>query len=243
MKTYAMKLNRRRAGAAGVEAQIPPVGGPPQGRRGPGQLVRPAQRGAVPLKHLADLGGGKWARSSNMGMQDIVLALDWVRENIGAFGGDPDRVTIFGESSGALSVFCLLVTPLAKGLFHRAIAQSPYLNPMPSLKDETLGKPSAESTGAWFAGELGIGSIAEFRDLPPRLIAGQEDHKALTRNWARLDQNFGSKRHRRNRRPALWDTGARIWPAHRRIQNSTVTGPSGPLVFRGEAMAPWAVRA
>lgn len=60
----------------------------------------------------------------NAGMRDQVMALRWIRENISKFGGDPDNVTIFGESSGAASVTYLIVSPLAKGLFHKAIAQS-----------------------------------------------------------------------------------------------------------------------
>src|SRR5262245_20744254 len=74
--------------------------------------------------YLADLGGEKWANSSNVGMQDIVAALEWVKENISAFGGDPNNVTIFGQSGGGGKVATLMAMPAAKGLFHRAIAQS-----------------------------------------------------------------------------------------------------------------------
>lgn len=60
----------------------------------------------------------------NVGMSDLVLALKWIRENIEAFGGDPDNVTIFGESGGGMKVSTLLSMPSAKGLFHKAIIQS-----------------------------------------------------------------------------------------------------------------------
>ncbi|MFG1797854.1 carboxylesterase/lipase family protein [Nocardia sp. NPDC049149] len=62
---------------------------------------------------------------SNLGLRDQVAALAWVRTNIAAFGGDPNNVTIFGESAGAHAVLSLLATPAAKGLFHQAISQSP----------------------------------------------------------------------------------------------------------------------
>jgi para-nitrobenzyl esterase len=68
--------------------------------------------------------GGKWASASNVGMLDIVAALEWVRDNISAFGGDPRSVTIFGQSGGAGKVSTLMAMPAARGLFHRAIAQS-----------------------------------------------------------------------------------------------------------------------
>ncbi|MFB6105869.1 MAG: carboxylesterase/lipase family protein [Halobacteriaceae archaeon] len=61
---------------------------------------------------------------ANVGLLDQVSALEWVRENVAAFGGDPENVTIFGESAGAMSVATLLATPRAEGLFHRAVAQS-----------------------------------------------------------------------------------------------------------------------
>src|SRR5215510_8823706 len=75
--------------------------------------------------HLSDLGGGeKWANSSNMGMQDIVAALAWIKENIAAFGGNPANVTTFGQSGGGGKVTTLMAMPSAKGLMHRAIAMS-----------------------------------------------------------------------------------------------------------------------
>ena len=75
--------------------------------------------------HLADLGGGeKWATASNMGMQDIVSALSWIKENIAAFGGNPGNVTVFGQSGGGSKVTTLMAMPSAKGLIHRAIAMS-----------------------------------------------------------------------------------------------------------------------
>ena len=61
---------------------------------------------------------------TNLGLRDQIASLAWVRDNIGGFGGDPANVTVFGESAGAVSVACLLASPLAKGLFRRAILQS-----------------------------------------------------------------------------------------------------------------------
>lgn len=74
--------------------------------------------------YLADLGGAKYANSSNVGMLDCIAALEWVRDNIAAFGGDPGNVTIFGQSGGGGKVSTLMGMPQAKGLFHRAIAMS-----------------------------------------------------------------------------------------------------------------------
>jgi para-nitrobenzyl esterase len=74
--------------------------------------------------YLAEAGGEKYADSGNAGMLDIVQALEWVRDNIAAFGGDPANVTIFGQSGGGGKVCTLMGMPAAKGLFHKAIAQS-----------------------------------------------------------------------------------------------------------------------
>jgi para-nitrobenzyl esterase len=74
--------------------------------------------------YLAGIGGEKYANASNVGMLDIILALEWVRDNVAAFGGDPGNVTIFGQSGGGAKVSTLLGMPQARGLFHRAIAMS-----------------------------------------------------------------------------------------------------------------------
>ncbi|HEY7292515.1 MAG TPA: carboxylesterase family protein [Vicinamibacterales bacterium] len=74
--------------------------------------------------YLKDLGGSHYADASNAGMKDIVAGLEWVRDNIARFGGNPRNVTIFGQSGGAGKVSTLLGMPAAQGLFHRAAAQS-----------------------------------------------------------------------------------------------------------------------
>jgi para-nitrobenzyl esterase len=74
--------------------------------------------------YLAQAGGEKYADSGNAGMLDIVAALEWVRDNISHFGGDPDNVTVFGQSGGGAKVSVLLAMPAAKGLFHKAIVES-----------------------------------------------------------------------------------------------------------------------
>lgn len=85
----------------------------------------------------------------NLALKDVLLALRWVQENIAGFGGDPDRVTVFGESAGGGLVTTLLATPSAAGLFHRAIAQS---SPASSM----YGVARAREVAERFAHELGI---------------------------------------------------------------------------------------
>lgn len=74
--------------------------------------------------YLAELGGPDFADSGNVGQLDLILALQWVRDNIAEFGGDPDRVLIFGESGGGGKVATLMAMPSAMGLFHRAATSS-----------------------------------------------------------------------------------------------------------------------
>ncbi|MBQ7746019.1 MAG: carboxylesterase/lipase family protein, partial [Spirochaetia bacterium] len=68
--------------------------------------------------------GGKYRYSANVGMMDIVQALEWIKANIASFGGNPDNVTIFGESGGGAKVLAMMTSPYAKGLFHKAINES-----------------------------------------------------------------------------------------------------------------------
>lgn len=78
--------------------------------------------------NLQNIEGEAFADSANVGLLDLVAALEWVRENIASFGGDPGCVTVFGQSGGGGKVLALMTMPSAKGLFHRAIVQSgPYL--------------------------------------------------------------------------------------------------------------------
>jgi len=74
--------------------------------------------------HFGDIGGESYAHSGNAGQLDIIAALEWVRDNIERFGGDPSRVMIFGESGGGAKVSMLLASPAAKGLFHAAVIES-----------------------------------------------------------------------------------------------------------------------
>ncbi|MFZ8931885.1 MAG: carboxylesterase/lipase family protein [Pseudomonadales bacterium] len=105
--------------------------------------------------------------SGNYGFLDQAQALRWVRDHIGAFGGDPSQVTIFGESAGARSVHALLAMPSARGLFHRAIAQSGGgFSPTQALRDEVHGLRSAEAWGMELGDRLGSQSVEALRALP-----------------------------------------------------------------------------
>lgn len=89
--------------------------------------------------------GEKYAQSANVGMLDVVKALEWVKNNIENFGGNPSDVTIFGESGGGGKVGTLMCMPAAKGLFHKAIIQSGTLiNVMTQEKSQELGSKVVE---------------------------------------------------------------------------------------------------
>lgn len=103
--------------------------------------------------------------SGNYGLRDQIAALQWVRDNIHAFGGDPSNVTIMGESAGALSVSYLLTSPQAEGLFHKAIIESPNARNFPELKTAAYGLPSAEATGASVFESLGLETLDAARAM------------------------------------------------------------------------------
>ncbi len=92
--------------------------------------------------------GGKYGHTGNIGMLDIVKALEWVRDNISAFGGDPSNVTIFGQSGGGGKVSTLMAMPSAKGLFHKAIVQSGSItNLMDPKYSRRIGAATVEALG------------------------------------------------------------------------------------------------
>lgn len=110
---------------------------------------------------LEEIGGAEYADSGNAGLLDVVEALRWVRDNIEAFGGDPDNVTIFGESGGGAKVSMLLGMPAAKGLFHKAIVQSGSSN---DQADQAQATDMARQLLANFG--LSEGEVDKLRDIP-----------------------------------------------------------------------------
>ncbi len=121
--------------------------------------------GALGFLHVAELGGHP--SSGLCGVLDQVAALEWVRDNIAEFGGDPDQVTIFGESAGGMSVGILLGLPRARGLFRRAIAQS-------GAASNVLSADVAAHVTAAFLEEAGLTDLDGLRSAPVEaLLAAQ----------------------------------------------------------------------
>jgi para-nitrobenzyl esterase len=112
--------------------------------------------------------------SGNYGLLDMIAALEWIQRNIDAFGGDGERVTIFGESAGGIAVSMLCASPLAKGLFHGAISQSggsfgpSSRSPVPGENMRLLA--DAEASGDGLAEAAGVRSLKELRALPAEKV-------------------------------------------------------------------------
>jgi len=127
--------------------------------------------GALGYLHLVDIAGPEYAKSGNVGMLDIVLALRWVQENIANFGGDPKRVLVFGGSGGASKTSTLLGMPAAKGLFHRAGLLS---GPLLRVSSPEAATKSAET----LLSRLGLTAknIDKLQDLPWQQLVEEAEH-------------------------------------------------------------------
>ena len=119
--------------------------------------------GTLGFTNLAGVGGDKFAASGNVGMLDIVAALEWVKANIANFGGDANNVTIIGQSGGGAKVCTLLAMPSAKGLFHKAVALSgSSINGIPKDYSEKLGAAVLQEAG------LSANELSKLQQIPWR---------------------------------------------------------------------------
>lgn len=128
--------------------------------------------------------------SGNYGIMDQIMALKWVKENIGAFGGNPDNVTIFGESAGAISVSILCGSPAAHGLFHRAISESggsfwPTGNDRSRVTLSDL--KGAELKGKEFMEKMGASTLDELRQVDPQVWLDNPEFGRMEVFWPCVD--------------------------------------------------------
>jgi para-nitrobenzyl esterase len=142
--------------------------------------------GPLGFTNLAGSGGENFAASGNAGMLDIVAALEWIRDNIEHFGGDPGNVTIMGQSGGGAKVTTLTAMPSAKGLFHKAVVLSGA-----SLKAGE--KAHSEKLGSYVLKEAGLGrsQIDKLQQLP-----WQEYYEIATTASRKLNEEMGAGRTR-----------------------------------------------
>jgi para-nitrobenzyl esterase len=122
--------------------------------------------------------------SGNYGLMDLMAVLEWVRRNAAAFGGDPQRVTIMGESAGASLVSCLVTSPRAAGLYHRAIAQSTGCTGTSRIGLPLTTLEEAEAQGAKLALGMGASSLAALRAMSANeILAKGEGTRVIVDGW------------------------------------------------------------
>ncbi len=161
--------------------------------------------------------------TANYGVMDMIASLEWVKRNAVSFGGDPNNVTIFGESAGGMAVNRLMISPKARGLFHKAIVQSGAGReiPLQLTKANSLGQPSAEATGEAFAKSIGA-SAATTADLraiaADRIIAAgdpsvAEAGPAIDGVYFPVSVSEGFERNLEAPVPYLAGSNSMEWPA------------------------------
>jgi para-nitrobenzyl esterase len=130
--------------------------------------------------------------SGNYHLQDEIAALNWVKRNIAAFGGDPGNVTIFGQSAGAHHASILMASPMARGLFHRVIAHSGANFAPPGNDFGMQTRQEAEQRGMEFAEAMGVQSLAELRSLPAeKLLSVEYRSRAVIDGYTVLADTYG----------------------------------------------------
>ena len=139
-------------------------------RRGVVAVSVEYRAGALGFLALADLAKEADGHSGNYGILDQIFALQWVQRNIRNFGGDPSKVTIFGESAGAISCHILCASPLAKGLFRACISQSGAMMSPTNVVNQEL----AQLYGGMFMNQLKKNSIAEMRQMDAKDLTGND---------------------------------------------------------------------
>ncbi len=137
--------------------------------------------------------------SGNYGLMDQIAVLRWVQRNAAAFGGDASRVTIMGESAGASLVACLVTSPEAKGLFHRAIAQSTGCTGTSRIGAPLTTLAEAETQGTALAAKMGAPTLAALRALPADdILRKGEGSRVIVDRWTMVDDWFPSLRNGRH---------------------------------------------
>ena len=177
--------------------------------------------GPLGFTNLAGVGGQPFAASGNAGMLDIVAALEWVRDNIAAFGGDPDNVTIMGQSGGGAKVCTLTAMPSAKGLFHKAVVLS-------GASVRSGEKAYSEKLGAYVLKEAGLtpAQITKLQELP-----WKEYYAIATKAQQKLaaePAGAGASPMRRGFSPVVDGT---VLPQHPYVPDAAPTAAQVPMII------------
>jgi para-nitrobenzyl esterase len=174
--------------------------------------------GPLGYANLAAVGGAKYASSGNVGMLDLVAALEWVRDNIANFGGDPGNVTIMGQSGGGAKVCTITAMPSAKGLFHKAIVLS-------GASTTSGDKDYSEKLGSYILKEAGLSAtqIDKLQEMP-----WQDYYSLANEAAAKLAKESGSTGMRGGFRPVV---DGKIIPQHPYSPEPSPTAADVPMII------------